>query len=192
MRRRLCALGLIVGPLAAAYLGYPSLGVQAVAGEEIRVLVNTGEASLYVMRGEQMVREFKNISIGRGGTTQYRSRGDHRTPLGTFRVAWIDADSRFHRFFGLDYPHQRHALWGLRKGLIDLDTYNAIYQALRNRELPPQHTRLGGSIGIHGLGRGNPGVHESLHWTNGCVALTDQQVDELEPWISVGTKVIIK
>ncbi len=183
---------LVIGLLLAGCPGDPVPGAQSAPGEALQVLIDTRRTALYLMKGGEIIRGFHGISIGRGGTTQYRVRGDNKTPLGTFRVAWIDSHSRFHRFFGLDYPHLRHALWGLSKGLIDVNTYNAIYRSLRNREIPPQHTMLGGFIGIHGLGQGDPDVHESLHWTNGCVALTNEQVEELEIWISVGTKVIIR
>ena len=57
---------------------------------------------------------------------------------------------------------------------------------------PPQDTALGGYIGIHGVGAGDPAVHEDFNWTEGCVALTDAQIDALLRHITVGTAVEIR
>lgn len=188
-RRLLARVAVILLPLI---LCHPVPAQVNRPDDGVWVLVDTREGTLSVMRAERVVRQFDNIAIGRRGAALHRLRGDDMTPLGKFRVAWIERDSRFHRFFGLDYPQQSHALWGLRTGAVDAQTYVAIYRAHRNRRVPPQDTALGGYIGIHGLGEGDPAVHESFHWTNGCVALTNQQIDELELWISKGTEVIIR
>jgi lipoprotein-anchoring transpeptidase ErfK/SrfK len=57
---------------------------------------------------------------------------------------------------------------------------------------PPQHTPLGGYIGIHGIGNGDTQIHETVNWTNGCVALTNQQIDDLETWVYIGMRVAIR
>jgi lipoprotein-anchoring transpeptidase ErfK/SrfK len=57
---------------------------------------------------------------------------------------------------------------------------------------PPQHTPLGGYIGIHGVGSGDPEVHRAYNWTNGCVALTNAQIDILAEWARAGTPVEIR
>jgi murein L,D-transpeptidase YafK len=177
----------------AIVLCHPATGEPSGAAREaVWLLVETAQGTLSVMRGDRAIRQFENISIGRGGVALHRANGEDATPQGTFRIAWIERDSRFHRFFGLDYPRQADALWGLRTGKIDVETYARIYRATRRGQVPPQDTALGGYIGIHGLGKGDPQMHESLNWTNGCVALTNQQVDQLEPWISEGTTVIIR
>jgi hypothetical protein len=58
--------------------------------------------------------------------------------------------------------------------------------------LPPQNTALGGRIGLHGLGRGDPKVHQQFNWTNGCIALTNEQIDQLLTWVGKGTRVSIR
>jgi murein L,D-transpeptidase YafK len=155
------------------------------------VYVDTRAKVLSVMQGAQTVAQFKGIALGRGGVSPYRRAGDGKTPTGVFYVAWINPDSPYHRFFGLDYPRPVHVEEAYRSHLIDERTYLGFLEARDKGELPPQHTALGGDIGIHGLGKQDPEIHRLFNWTMGCVALTDQQIDELAKWVDIGTMVVI-
>ena len=57
---------------------------------------------------------------------------------------------------------------------------------------PPHDTPLGGMIGIHGIGRGSLKVHRDFNWTEGCVALDNQQIHALARYVRVGMRVIIR
>ncbi len=175
--------------LAVALYGSASAGS---AESEVWLLVDGGSHELRVMRGTKPLQTFRGISIGRGGIDYKRRRGDDVTPRGAFTVRWITEDSRFHRFIGFDYPSQEYAARGVREGMIDPQTYRAIVNALELGEMPPQHTPLGGHLGIHGIGGGDPKVHATYNWTEGCVALTNEQVDQLAQWVRVGTRVVIQ
>ena len=79
---------------------------------------------------------------------------------------------------------------------MDGDITEAQWQAIRrasaaNRR-PPQDTALGGYIGIHGTGDGDLRIHSEYNWTNGCIALTNEQIDRLLDWVRVGTPVEIR
>ena len=53
---------------------------------------------------------------------------------------------------------------------------------------------LGGAIGIHGLGPETPEkihIHDNLDWTEGCIALRNDEVHELRKFLSIGTRVVI-
>lgn len=160
-------------------------------GAQSWVMIDTVQQTLFVAQGDQIKQVFRNISVGRNGYTSERHEGDGKTPLGIFQIAWINPNSRFHLFFGLDYPSLEYAEAALRRRLIDFDTYFNIRKALYRGELPPQNTPLGGNIGIHGLGNGNRKIHETTNWTDGCIALTNEQIDELARWVSLGTRVVI-
>jgi lipoprotein-anchoring transpeptidase ErfK/SrfK len=69
---------------------------------------------------------------------------------------------------------------------------DSILKALQQHRTPPQNTPLGGRLGIHGIGRANPAIHKAINWTDGCVALTNQQIRQLSPWVQVGTRVVIR
>ena len=77
-------------------------------------------------------------------------------------------------------------------GEISRQQLQAIVSAHRRGKAPPQNTRLGGQIGIHGLGEADLDLHRMTNWTRGCVALTDRQVDSLLGWIRVGMTVEIR
>ena len=164
----------------------------AAGAGEIWVSVDTGQHALLVMEGDKTLRSFDNISIGRSGVTRQKVADDNKTPLGEYRVRRIKRNSRFHLYFGLDYPSKAQAVRASRKGDITTAELNAILRAHKRNEEPPADTPLGGNIGIHGLGNGDPGVHRDLNWTEGCVAMTDAQIEELAHWIGLGTVVIIR
>lgn len=158
---------------------------------EIWLQIDTQALELKVMRGRNIVRVFKDIAIGRFGTTADKRRLDGKTQLGEFHINLIKQDSHFHRFFGFDYPRLDHADRALKQGDLSAADYLAIRQAIHYHRAPPQNTALGGHLGIHGIGAGDLKVHREYNWTNGCVALTNEQIDELTDWLQIGTRVVI-
>jgi hypothetical protein len=176
--------------LLALALCAPALA-GATEAEEVWLQIDTGALKLTVMRGDQVVQVFDDIAIGRFGTTKDKRRLDGKTPLGEFRISLIKNNSGFYRFFGFDYPRLDQADRALQRGDLPVDQYVAIRQAVRGQRTPPQNTALGGHLGIHGIGSGDPQVHEDYNWTNGCVALTNAQIDALTRWVQLGTRVVI-
>mgnify|MGYP001820677771 FL=1 len=156
------------------------------------LLVDTSELRVTVMSEDDVVTVFENIAIGSNGATRDKQVGDERTPLGEYRITEIRDSRRFYRFMALDYPSLEDAVRALDDGRIDERDYARIRQAWRRGIPPPQNTPLGGHLGLHGLGNGNPDIHERFNWTNGCIALTNNQVDELTKLIAVGTRVSIR
>jgi murein L,D-transpeptidase YafK len=156
------------------------------------LLVDTEALRLTVMQRGEARMSLENIAIGRYGSTPEKRRGDNMTPRGRFRVLRINTDSEFYRFIGLDYPDVRRAKQAFQAGDIGRRDLEAILDAHDRGEAPPQGTPLGGYIGIHGLGEGDPRLHEMTNWTKGCVALTDAQIDALLPWIRIGMLVEIR
>ncbi|MFN2308115.1 MAG: L,D-transpeptidase family protein [Gammaproteobacteria bacterium] len=177
----LAGLALLLSPAAA----------HSREAEEIWLLVDTQALELRVMRGLREVRVYRDIAIGRAGATQDKRRLDGTTPLGEYRISVIKNDSKFHRFFGIDYPHLPHAERALQRGELAVEDYLIIRNAVRAGRPAPQNTPLGGHLGIHGIGAGEPEVHSDFNWTNGCIALTNEQVEELAHWIRPGTRVVI-
>ena len=159
---------------------------------ETWLLVDTRAMTLSVMRGTKPVQVYQDIAIGRFGTTTAKRARDGRTPLGEYRIDRITDDSPFRRFFGIDYPGTEQAREAFEAGRISERDYDAIRRAHRQHRSPPQNTPLGGYLGIHGLGEGDPSVHMEFNWTNGCIALTNEQIDDLAQWITAGMRVIIR
>lgn len=162
------------------------------AAEQPWILVDSEKNTLAVMEDGRAVQVFRNIAVGRGGVAAYREAGDGRTPRGEFHIAWVNPASPYHLFFGLDYPGEAHAEEAYRTKLIDADTFERIRRARGLGELPPQDTVLGGYIGIHGVGALNSGINPRYNWTQGCIALSDEEIDRLAHWAGVGTRVVIR
>lgn len=159
---------------------------------ELWLLVDDSSATLYVYRGERELERMQPIALGRAGVAPIRTRGDRRTPSGEFRVDRFNFDSRFHIFLGLDYPTPWHARDALEAGIMSQQEYDDYFAYLRRHGRPPQDTILGGDIGIHGLGQGDPAFHRQYHWTQGCVAVTNEQIERLSQLVDIGTRVVIR
>jgi murein L,D-transpeptidase YafK len=164
---------------------------EAVAGD-VRIFIDTDKRTLQVLQRDRVIATFNEVAIGRYGKTYFKKQGDNKTPLGNFRIGWIGKESRYHRFLGLTYPDMDAADRALVDGRINEEQWQEIRQAVQAGKTPPQHTPLGGYIGIHGIGSGDVEVHREYNWTNGCVALTNAQIDILARWARIGTPVEIR
>jgi murein L,D-transpeptidase YafK len=111
--------------------------------------------------------------------------GDGATPEGDFYVFVKNSKSAYYLSLGVSYPNVEDAARGLRDGLITKAQHDAIVEANRKKTAPPQYTKLGGLIYIHGHGARSD-------WTWGCVALENEDIKELYDAVSVGTPVTIK
>lgn len=184
--RPVAALRMLLGALLPVFLFWP---VQAAA--DIWLLIDTEARTLQVRDGNEVLRSYGNIAIGRGGTSQRRSVGDDRTPLGTFRISSIRTQTRYHRFFGISFPALDDARRAQAAGQISEADLAAIRRAHELGQEPPSSTPLGGNIGIHGVGGGDSRIHEDFNWTDGCIALSNEQIDELAQWVRLRMTVVI-
>ena len=162
------------------------------ADPDVRLVIDTQTRNLEIKKGEETLEVLEHVVIGRKGAGTKEHRGDDITPLGDYRIGWINEKSAFRKFFGLTYPNIEHAEKALRRGEIGPYTYDNIAHAQLTGQIPPQNTELGGQIGIHGLGSGSLSVHEVFDWTHGCIALTNEQIDRLSLWVEKGTLVTVK
>ena len=117
------------------------------------------------------VRAYR-IALGREPLGDKRHRGDGKTPEGRYWIDGRNPASRFHRSLHVSYPSlsdQREAI-------------EAGYPA-------------GGAIMIHGLpaGAGWIGKHHArLDWTEGCIAVTNEEIDEIWELVADGTPIEIR
>lgn len=161
-----------------------------------RVVIDTRRHRLTVMAGERVLRTFR-VGLAAGGVGKQR-RGDRKNPVGTYRLM-AGRPSKFHRFLPISYPGPADARRGLAEGLITPEQAEAILAAHRAGRMPPQDTRLGGQIGIHGIGsalgvRLEPlqALHRLVDGSEGCFVLTDEEVVELERLYSPGAVLEIR
>ncbi len=154
--------------------------------------VDATARTLSVMRGQNVEVRFDDISLGRLGPKPVHYRGDTSTPIGEFRIDAINRQSNYTLFFRLNYPTVAHATQALAAGRISQQDHERIALAEWQGRAPPQDTPLGGMIGIHGIGRGSLKVHRTYNWTEGCVALDNQQIHALAAYVRVGMRVLIE
>lgn len=165
--------------------------VASSALSNIWIRVVKSERTLYVYRGAELIRTLPaDVSVGTGDKVR-RARLDEqdqwRVPEGTFFVTRRNPNSQYYRAFVISYPSPQHALRGVDAGIITEAEYQAIVRAHAEGREPPQGTRLGGLIEIHGAGSGR-----RTAWTRGCVALRNVHMDDLWEIVEVGTPVVIE
>ena len=160
--------------------------------DEVWVLIDDQEATLSVYQGSRRLAHYAPISLGRSGAKTQRLRGSNVTPKGEFRINRFNYESRWHIFVGIDYPTPAHARMALKTGVYTQHDYDEYFDYYRRYGSPPQDTVLGGAIGVHGLGAADPDIHQRFHWTQGCVALTNVQIERFSQLIDIGTRVVIR
>lgn len=151
--------------------------------KEPRLVIRKSKRTLTVFDGDAEIKSYK-IVLGFAPKGNKEIEGDGRTPEGAFYVFTKNSESKFHLSLGVSYPGKEDAIRGLKAGLISQTEHDEILSAIDEKRMPLQKTRLGGEIYIHG-------GCTSSDWTEGCVALDNDQMTELFDAIPVGAKVII-
>ena len=147
-----------------------------------RVLVRKAERRLIVYDGDAAVKSYR-VALGRGEGDKLRE-GDGRTPEGLFYICHHHPQSKYHLSLGLSYPNAEDAQRGLKDGLISTQEHDLIVDAIKRGKTPPWNTKLGGEIMIHGCGA----VRD---WTAGCLAMENEDIEELYRELPDGTAVEI-
>src|SRR5271165_1475539 len=136
-----------------------------------RIVIEKGKRTMTLMSGGTVLKTYK-VALGGQPVGAKQRMGDHKTPEGLYIVDQKKAASQFHRALHLSYPNAR-------------DRENA-----RKLGASP-----GGDVEIHGLGAKYGWVgaaHRQVDWTDGCIAVTNEEIDEIWPLVAVGTPVEIK
>ncbi len=157
------------------------------------IFVDKSERRMVVNDGRGFHETFR-VALGQTPEGDKRVEGDGRTPEGEFYVCRRIVHDRYHRFLGINYPSPEDALRGQRARLLQPVEVRAINRAYRNRTIPPWQTPLGGNIGIHAYGRRSDRAR--LHargddWTDGCIAVTNDEIERIHQHIQLGTRVVI-
>lgn len=194
MLKRLLIVLLVCLWLPAAHSQVTGAAYAPAGNEEYQLEINKSREELLVKRDDSVIRRYR-AATGRGGGGTKRMLGDKKTPVGVYKIVDFKDDSRFHFFMQIDYPNLLDAWYGYKNELIDAREFRAITTALKNNEMPPQDTALGGYIGIHGIGKVDTEklmIHEAQNWTAGCIALTNEEINELRQFVSIGTRIVIR
>jgi len=155
-----------------------------------RIVIEKARRTLYLYVGMRFDRSYA-VALGRNWAADKAVEGDEATPVGEFYICSKNPHSKFFLSMCLSYPNAEDAERGLAAGLISREEHGNILAALREKRLPPQHTRLGGEIYIHGQ---DPAARTGApkDWTRGCIALADDAMQHLYGRIALGTPVLIR
>ena len=128
------------------------------------MVVNKARREMLLLRGESILRSYR-VALGRDSAGHKEREGDGRTPEGPYVIDRRNPKSRYHLALHISYPNEA--------------------DKARARELGVEP---GGDIMIHGLKDGAPREND---WTLGCIAVTDEEMDEIWGLVSEGTPIVI-
>lgn len=148
-----------------------------------RIVVRKSERKLDIFDGGQLVKSYSMV-LGFKPEGDKETEGDGKTPEGEFYVFTKNPRSKFHLSVGISYPSKVDAVRGLKQGLISREEHDLITAAIDEKKMPLQKTKLGGEIYIHGGGTAGD-------WTDGCMALKNEEIKEIFDAVPIGTPVTI-
>jgi murein L,D-transpeptidase YafK len=134
------------------------------------LLVKKSERRLYLIKNGKPIKDYK-IALGNNPDGHKLQKGDSRTPEGRYVLDWRKNSQNFYKSIHISYPSVRDI------------------QAARQRGVEP-----GGMIMIHGLPTGFDWTGRSIQdvdWTNGCIAVTNREIDEIWAVVKDGTPIEI-
>jgi len=136
-----------------------------------KVVLIKNKRVLLLMRQGEIFKTYK-VALGKEPSGHKTKAGDRRTPEGTYMLDSRNADSKFHLAIHISYPKESDILNAHKQGVSP-----------------------GGDVMIHGLPHdlGRLGkLHRLSDWTNGCIAVTNPEIEEIWRLVPDGTPIEIK
>ena len=157
--------------LAVALLAGCTGHATPLEGNADLIVVEKAAHRMTLMRGGQPLKTY-TIALGRGGLGAKERAGDRKTPEGRYRITAHNPASVYHLSLRIGYPTADQQ------------------RAARASQIDP-----GGDIMIHGLPNGRGWMRDALRnvdWTDGCIALTDAEIEEVAAHVPDGTPIDIR
>ena len=135
-----------------------------------KIVVNKGKREMFLFADGKELKNYK-IALGHNPIGTKTQSGDGKTPEGTYFISHKNERSKFHLSLKISYPNSD-----------DLEQANK------------KNIDAGGDIMIHGLPNGLNMIgstHRLKDWTLGCIAVTNDEIEEIWKLVPVGTKIII-
>ena len=145
-------------------------GPQVAAFKADRVILFKGERKLVLVQGNRILRVYR-VALGRYSKGRKTRLGDARTPEGSYTLDYRLDDSKFYRSIHVSYPNDRDLAHAQAMGVSP-----------------------GGPIMIHGLPEdwnASQLNHPQLDWTQGCIAVSNREIDEIWAAVRDGTPIEI-
>jgi murein L,D-transpeptidase YafK len=143
----------------------------APAGERAdRIVVEKNARRLFLMRDGAIIAGY-SVALGAEPAGDKQQEGDERTPEGLYTIDYKNAQSAYHLSLHISYPDGEDRAEARRLGVSP-----------------------GGDIMIHGLPNRLGfigGLHRLMDWTDGCIAVTNDEIEEIWAKVAVGTPIEI-
>ncbi len=133
------------------------------------LIVDKSERLLIAYAGGRPIRVYRDLRFGDAPLGHKRFEGDERTPEGLYSIDRRNPRSRFHLSLGISYPNPSDRAYAAGFG-----------------------RSAGGDIFIHGQPTGYSGPPLPGDWTDGCIALTNAEIEELWALVPDGTPIEIR
>ncbi|WP_310498025.1 L,D-transpeptidase family protein [Sandarakinorhabdus sp.] len=133
------------------------------------IIIDKGERTLAAFSNGRLLARFSGIKLGARPSGHKKFEGDERTPEGDYRIDFRNTGSRYHLALRISYPDR-----------VDRGAATAIGR------------QPGGDIFIHGQPGQSPFVRLPWDWTDGCIALSNAEMDRLWALVPTGTRVTIR
>ena len=136
-----------------------------------RVVVIKSERTLELVSQGKVLKSYK-VALGGDPIGPKSMQGDHKTPEGVYVLDSRNAHSQFHKSIHISYPNAHDR------------------SAARAKGVSP-----GGDVFVHGLPNGYGWIgskHRLKDWTDGCIAVTDEEIDEIWKLVTDGTPIEIR
>lgn len=166
---------LILVLLAAGYIVEQKKGYKIdehLKGRVNLIVVEKYKRQLSIYHNDELLKTYK-ISLGKNPVGHKQFEGDSKTPEGIYFIDGKNPKSKYFLNLGISYPNEK------------------------DKEYAAQYNKsAGGDIKIHGLPNGfsmaKPLFDIYGDWTEGCIAVSNEDIAELYEIIDIGTKIEIK
>jgi murein L,D-transpeptidase YafK len=133
------------------------------------IVVDKSDRIMTLYAGTKAVRTYRNIKLGDAPIGHKRFEGDERTPEGRYTINGRNPGSLFHRSLRISYPNAADRAYAQSKGRSP-----------------------GGDIFIHGQPNGYAGPPIDRDWTDGCIAVSNDEIQEIWGLVKDGTVIVIR
>jgi len=136
-----------------------------------RVVVLKKDRTLELVSHGRVIRTYK-VALGGDPIGPKTRQGDHKTPEGVYVLDFRNAHSQFYKSIHISYPSEHDRVLARQKGVSP-----------------------GGDVFVHGLPNGYGAIgaaHRLRDWTDGCIAVTNEEIDEIWKAVPDGTQIEIR
>jgi murein L,D-transpeptidase YafK len=143
----------------------------------VYIIIDKSDYELQVYDDEGWYATYP-VVFGNKSLADKMVEGDRKTPEGSFKIINKRPHEKWHKMMGLDYPTKES--WEK-------------FKQRKAQGIIPANAKIGGGIAIHGTWPNDDlVVDDYTNWTQGCIALRNEDLDEIFEYVPIGTKVIIR